>query len=103
MLSAIAIEAMVTRTINAQIAIGRRPSLFAEYKHYKYSIKRVTRPLLAGSVYGAGIGKTPRHGSSRISGRCSDSSQARITVVRILPKEESVITNFAMASSFGAS
>ncbi len=44
-----------------------------------------------------------RQDNSRISGRCSDSSHARITVVRTLPNEPRVITKFAIASSFGAS
>ena len=43
------------------------------------------------------------HGSARISGRCSDSSQARITMVRTLPSEPSVSANWAIASSLGAS
>jgi hypothetical protein len=41
--------------------------------------------------------------SSRISGRCSDSSHALMTVVRTLPNELRLITNFAIASSLGAS
>src|SRR6266516_4159324 len=41
--------------------------------------------------------------NSRMSGRCSDSSHALITVGRTLPNELSVITNFAIASSLGVS
>jgi len=44
-----------------------------------------------------------RQANSRMSGRCSDSSQALITVVRKLPNEARVMTNFAIASSLGAS
>jgi hypothetical protein len=43
------------------------------------------------------------HDNSRMSGRCSDSSHALITVVRTLPNELSVIANFAIASSLGVS
>jgi hypothetical protein len=43
------------------------------------------------------------HDNSRMSGRRSVSSHALIIGVRTLPNELSVITNFAIASSLGAS
>src|SRR5215475_11121988 len=49
------------------------------------------------------LGWSSNHDNSRMSGRCSDSSHALITVVLRLPNEAIVITNFAMASSLGAS
>src|SRR5262249_25644050 len=58
--------------------------------------------LLTPSTEFSGVGQFD-YGRSWTSGRCSDTSHALITIVRTLPNELNFSTNFAVASSLGAS